>query len=221
MLWITATLSCTLLSTKPFRGKEICLIGYRYTIPGESGSLKPGERLLNLVWYCNCPEDSSEFKDARTDVDDHFHRSTLPPGKMREDVWSRQLAYGDQVLPAPYKELMSKITQPFITAISDYAAPQASFFDGKLLLVGDALALFRPHIGSSTNQCAMNCLLLERVLEGRMSLSEWERRVTTHAHVTRLWSIAWGTYYMAWYPTYLLHEMRYRMAHAVRRWAKL
>ncbi|KAK0506881.1 hypothetical protein JMJ35_010581 [Cladonia borealis] len=60
-----------------------------YTIPGESGSFKPGERLLNFVWYCNCPEDSSEFKNAMTDIDGHFHRSTLPPGKMREDVWAR------------------------------------------------------------------------------------------------------------------------------------
>lgn len=196
-------------------------MGYRYSIPGEGGSFEPGKRLLNFVWYCNCPENSSDFKNAMTDVDGHFHRSTLPPGKMREDVWTRQRAYGDRVLAPPFKELVNNITQPFITAISDYAAPQASYFDGKLLLVGDALSLFRPHVGSSTNQCAMNCLLLEKVLEERMSLSEWERRVTLYAHVTWLWSIAWVSYYMSWYPSYLLNEMRYRVAFAARRWTKL
>ena len=176
---------------------------------------------MNFVWYCNCPEDSLTFKDAMTDVDGHIHRSTVPPGKIREDVWARQCAYSDHVLAPPFKELVDKIRQPFITAVSDYAAPQASFFDGKLVLVGDALALFRPHVGSSTNQCAMNCLLLEKVLEKRISLSEWERLVTLHAHVTRLWSIAYGTYYMSRLPGYLLNEMRYRVALAARWWAKL
>lgn len=156
-----------------------------------------------------------------TDVDGHLHRSTVPPGKMRADVWARQCAYGNETLAPPFKELVNKITQPFITAVSDYAAPRASYFDGKLILVGDALALFRPHVGSSTNQCAMDCLLLEQVLEGRISLSEWERRVTLHANVTRLWSIAWGTYYMSQYPTYLLNEMRYRLGLAARWWARL
>ena len=156
-----------------------------------------------------------------TDVDGHFHRSTVTPGKIREEVWATQCAYGNEVLAPPYKELVNKITQPFITAISDYAASKASYFDGKLLLVGDALALFRPHIGSSTNQCAMDCLLLERVLQKQMSLSEWERRVTLHARITRLWSIAWGTYYLSWYPNYLANEMRYRAALAARWWTKL
>jgi hydroxymethylglutaryl-CoA reductase len=43
-------------------------------------------------------------------------------------------------------------------------------FDGKLLLVGDALAQFRPHVGSSTNQAALDALLLEKVLKGEMGL---------------------------------------------------
>ena len=221
LLWIAANCPVLIFPSNPLSGRWVPLIRYIYIIPGEGGSFEAGKRLLSFGWYCNCPENTSNFKNTMTDVDGHFHRSTLPPGKMREDVWARQRAYGNQVLAPPYRELVNKITQPFITAVSDYAAPQTSVFDGKLLLVGDALALFRPHIGSSTNQCAMNCLLLQKVLEGQLSFSEWERRVTIHAHVSRLWSIAWGTYYMSWYPSYLLNEMRYRMALAARRWTKI
>ncbi|KAL8652334.1 MAG: hypothetical protein Q9226_004316 [Calogaya cf. arnoldii] len=32
-----------------------------YTIPGENGSLEPGKRLLNYVWYTNIAAGSSEF----------------------------------------------------------------------------------------------------------------------------------------------------------------
>jgi 2-polyprenyl-6-methoxyphenol hydroxylase-like FAD-dependent oxidoreductase len=54
----------------------------------------------------------------------------------------------------------------FVTAISDCISPQASFYDGKLFLVGDALALFRPHVAQSTNQSVLHCLLLEKLLQG-------------------------------------------------------
>lgn len=155
-----------------------------------------------------------------TDVDGHRHRNTLPIGKMREDVWAKQRAYGNRVLAPPFVELIDKIDQPFITAISDTIAPQASFFEGKLLLVGDALALFRPHVGVSTNQAALQCLLFEKVLKGALSLPEWEKRVMAYARVTRLRSNTWGTYYLSGYLTYLLSEIPYRLELAAQWWAK-
>ena len=73
---------------------------------------------------------------------------------------------------------MDKITDPFVTAISDFQAPQASFSANKFLLVGDTLALFRPHIAQSINQAAIDCMLLEKVLKGKIDFSEWEKQVT-------------------------------------------
>lgn len=156
-----------------------------------------------------------------TDVDGHRHHNTLPIGKMRKDVWAKQRAYGNEVLTPPFVELINKIDQPFITAISDTIAPRASFFDGKLLLVGDALALFRPHIAASTNQAALHCLLLAKALEGAMSFTEWERRVMDYARVTRLRSNTWGTYYLSGYFTYLLSEIPYRLELVAQWWANL
>lgn len=153
-----------------------------------------------------------------TDVDGHRHRNTLPIGKMREDVRAKQRAYGDEVLAPPFVELINKIHQPFITAISDTIALQASFFDGKLLLVGDALALFRPHVAASTNQAALHCLLLEKVLNGAMSFSEWEKQVMGYARVTRLRSNTWETYYLSGYLTYLLSEIPYRLELVAQWW---
>lgn len=128
------------------------------------------------------------------DSDGHRHANMVPIGKMRDEVWARQSTRGKSILAPPFAELLGKTRQPFISAIRDHIAPRASFFGGKLLLVGDAFALFRPHAGLSTNQAALHCLLLEKVLKGEMSVSEWEREISRYGRRNRLLSIALGTY---------------------------
>ncbi|KAI9794620.1 MAG: hypothetical protein M1816_004507 [Peltula sp. TS41687] len=165
-----------------------------YIIPGEQGSLQPGERLLNFVWYYNFDQKSDEFADIMTDKDGNRHLNTLPIGKLREEVWEKQKARGKLVMPPSVAELIDKTRQPFISSISDSIAPRASYFNGKLLLVGDAFALFRPHVALSANQAAMHCLLSKRLLEGEISVAEWEDHVTHYGNKTRLLSNVIGNY---------------------------
>ncbi|KAM0796204.1 hypothetical protein BDR22DRAFT_918901 [Usnea florida] len=165
-----------------------------YTIPGPTGSLKPGERILNYVWYANCPSSSPDYAAIMTDNDGHQHHNTLPPGKMRQEVWYQQKSYAQSVLARPFAELVEKTTLPFISSISDTIVPRASFFDGRLLLVGEALALFRPHIALSANQAAVDCLLLKRALEGDITMTEWERGVLNYGARTRLLSVLMGNW---------------------------
>ena len=61
-----------------------------YAIPGENGSLEPGERLINWVWYCNYPQDSTKYNELMTDSDGKTHRVTLPIGKMRKHILAEQ-----------------------------------------------------------------------------------------------------------------------------------
>lgn len=61
---------------------------------------------------------------------------------------------------------------PFASTATSIASPRAVFFDGALLLVGDALAQLQPHVGSSTNQAALDALLVERVLKGEMGFDQ-------------------------------------------------
>lgn len=181
---------------------------HRYTIPGVNGSLKPGERILNLVWYCNCTEDG--LTNILTDVNGHKHRYYLPSGKMRDEVWSQQKAVAEKTLPPPFLELINKIQQPFVAVISDTTASNASFLDGKLLLVGDALTLFRPHNALSSNQAAFDCLQLKKALQGEITLSEWEARVLRYARLNRLRAISWGAYFQVGWLAYFTSEMYFR-----------
>ena len=185
------------------------LTSTRYTIPGENGTIEPGKRLLNYVWYCNYAEDSEELMNAMTDVTGKRHHNTLPIGKMNPKVWNKQKAIANETLPPPFAELIDETTQPFITTVTDIASPQASYFNGKLLLVRDALVPFRLHVACSTNQAALNALLIEKMLQGELSLAQWERRVMEYAHVTRLRSITWGDWYQVGYGAWIVSKARH------------
>lgn len=150
-------------------------------IPGENGTLEPGKRLINWVWYNNYAEDSREFAELMTDKDGQKHRLSLRIGGMREEIRSRQIAYARRVLPPQFAEIVEKTEHPFIQAITDVTSRQISFFDGKVLLVGDAVCGFRPHVAASTSQAALHAQLLDRVFQGEMTVEEWEKQVLQHA----------------------------------------
>ena len=158
-----------------------------YTIPGAKGTLTPGERLINWVWYWNFPESSEEFKNVMTDRDGKHHRFTLPSGgKMRDDVWGTQKSRADEFLPPQFAELVNKTTNPFVQAITDLPPPPSDtkitrLLGGKALLLGDALAGFRPHTAASTSQAALHALLVDKVFKGEMSWDEYEKKVLDHA----------------------------------------
>ena len=128
---------------------------------------------------------------------------------MREDVWSRQRKRGNEVLAPPFVELINKTNHPFLSAIHDYASPQAAFYGNKLLLVGEALALFRPHLALSFDQAALNCLLLEKAMKGDMTVQSWERRVLQYGRRTRLMNATVGDYFIFGGITFVNSMIRY------------
>ena len=143
-----------------------------YVIPGESGSLDLGKRLINWVWYCNYPLDSTEYQGLMTDSDGKTHHVTLPIGKMREEILQQQRQHAMEVLPPQFAEIVCATKQPFIQAITDVISPRNSFFDGKLLLIGDAVAGFRPHTAASTSQAAFDAQKLNELMRGEIGLGQ-------------------------------------------------
>lgn len=154
-----------------------------YLIPGENGTTEPGHRLFNWVWYCNYKDGSDPLEELMTDVNGRRHAITLPVGTMNPDVWSKQKAYASEVLPPQYAEAVCKTEQPFIQAITDVISPRNSFFDGKVLLVGDALAGFRPHTAASTSQAAFDALRIGEWFGGEIDKATYDRRVLEYAKV--------------------------------------
>nr|QJQ82455.1 BisA [Biscogniauxia sp.] len=164
-----------------------------YNIPGAGGSIEPGERVLNFCWYTNVP--LSSLDEIMTDVDGKRHHTNLPPGKVRAAVWEKQKAYAKMLFARPYLEVIEKINLPFLHQITDYCSPRASFARGRVIIVGDALTLLRPHIAFSTNQAAYHTLLTERLVTGELTAEEWEYQVTTAAYLHWRRSVWFGEYF--------------------------
>ena len=147
-----------------------------------------------------------------TDVNGHRHRYTLPTGGVRDEVWLKQKALARDILAPPFAELVNKTTRPFVAIIADTMSPRASFLDGKVFLVGDALASFRPHAALSTNQAALDALLLGKVMKGEMALKDWEQAVLKYANASAARSRAIGTYFQDGWGTFLMALVRYLFA---------
>ena len=116
-----------------------------------------------------------------TDREDKRHAITLPVGGMRESVLEKQKAYAREVLPPQFAECVEKTKQPFVQAITDNISSQNSYMDGKVLLVGDALAGFRPHTAASTSQAAFDALTIGECLRGEISKEEYDQKIIDFA----------------------------------------
>jgi 2-polyprenyl-6-methoxyphenol hydroxylase-like FAD-dependent oxidoreductase len=146
-----------------------------YKIPGLNGSIIPGEQLANIVWYHNANE--NEVKNILTDSSGVSHKYSLGVGKIDPTVQEKQKTVAAALLPPPLAEVFQKIESPFIQVITDSLAAKSVFMNGKVFLIGDALAGLRPHFTAGCSQGAMNALLLKKVFEkdGGMSVEEWEK----------------------------------------------
>jgi 2-polyprenyl-6-methoxyphenol hydroxylase-like FAD-dependent oxidoreductase len=152
-----------------------------YPIPGLHGTVEPGQRLINFVYYTNFPEGSPELDEILTDRHGRRHRITLPPGLMDPKAWERQRAIARERLPPQFAELVCNAQRPFVQAVTDVISPTNEFLGGKVVLVGDALASFRPHTVASTSQAAFDAMLYADYVAGKVSRDEWRRLTMGYA----------------------------------------
>lgn len=136
-----------------------------------------------------------------TDTSGHLHRNTLPVGGMKPAVWQAYVALAQESMCAPFAELVAGTSQPFVTAVSDAMCPRATAFGGRVLIVGEALNLMRPHMALSTTQSAVHALTLERALRqgGTAVPRQWEWDVLHYARVSALKTNTFGTFFLYGY----------------------
>jgi 2,6-dihydroxypyridine 3-monooxygenase len=146
-----------------------------YPIPGLDGSVRPGERLLNFVWYRNyLPE--SDLSDLMTDAEGKLHEVSLPPGAVRAEHVQEMRATAAARLPERIAAVVLAAGAPFVQAILDVEVPKMAF--GRVCLVGDAAFVVRPHAAAGTAKAAADAWELAKALEEQhdieSALSAWE-----------------------------------------------
>jgi 2,6-dihydroxypyridine 3-monooxygenase len=147
-----------------------------YPIPGADGSVKPGERLLNFVWYRNYLA-GGELDDLMTDQSGQPREISLPPGTVSDRHAAELRATAQARLPTPFAQLVSGTAQPFLQVIYDLDIPRMAF--GRVCLIGDAAFVGRPHAGAGTAKAAADGFALADALARNptdvpAALAQWE-----------------------------------------------
>ena len=146
-----------------------------YPIPSPSGSVAPGERLINTVWYRNYAV-GCDFADLMTDATGRRHDPTLPPGAAREEHVAEMRAHALARLPSVVSEAVVAAKEPFVQAVYDLEVDRMAF--GRACLIGDAGFVMRPHAAAGTAKAAANAWGLAQAMENADSIPDalkaWE-----------------------------------------------
>ncbi|AOJ91425.1 hypothetical protein WS87_31970 [Burkholderia sp. MSMB0856] len=132
-----------------------------FLIPALDGSLAPGARRFNWLWYRN-EADRTALRRHLTDRDGNVHHASVHPGMLADETVGTLRQLAEERLPASLSQLVLATRAPFNQAIVDALSP--GFVDGRVALIGDAACTVRPHTASGTSKAASDAVSLAEAL---------------------------------------------------------
>jgi 2-polyprenyl-6-methoxyphenol hydroxylase-like FAD-dependent oxidoreductase len=151
------------------------LIGYPIT--GADGSVQPGRRRYNFLWYY--PVDEGEpLADLFTDDSGRRHDNAIPPDLIRRAHLDRIRQDARERLPSAFLEPFEKARQFLLQPVYDLESERMAF--GPVALLGDAAFVARPHLGVGVLKAAEDAQALAECLDSggpaAASLARYEQR---------------------------------------------
>ncbi|MEB2543410.1 FAD binding domain-containing protein [Burkholderia cenocepacia] len=138
-----------------------------YLVPGADGTIEPGKRRVNWVWYRRLASD--RMPSLFVARDGTQRDGSLPPGAMHDDHRAELVDAADRMLAPTLAALVDATTAPFAQAILDLAVERMAF--GRAVLLGDAACIVRPHTAAGVAKAAVDAV----------GLAEAVRKVTRGA----------------------------------------
>jgi len=135
---------------------------YYFGLPGSEMMLTypvpTGE--WNYVWYR--PTTERELADLCTDASGRCHGNAIAPPLIRSE-FTEKLKRDARALLAPQLATIVERSQPFFQAIFDLESPRVAH--GRVVLLGDAAFVARPHVGMGVTKASLDARCLARSLE--------------------------------------------------------
>jgi 2-polyprenyl-6-methoxyphenol hydroxylase-like FAD-dependent oxidoreductase len=126
-----------------------------------SGDYGCGPRRSQFSWFC--PVDRAVgLRNLCTDSTGYCHGESIPPPLIRHDVIEELRVHSKSVLAPQVAALVNETRQPVLQAIYDLESPQLVF--GRVVLLGDAAFVARPHVGTGVTKAALDAQCLANVL---------------------------------------------------------
>ena len=157
-----------------------------YLVPGEHNDVRPGHRLYNWVWYRGR---RALLAEIMTDANGHSRHYAIPEGLLAHRWLEHLHREAESLLPIPFREVVEATEQPFAQAIRDLASDH--MVAGRVVIIGDAAAIPRPHTAASSSKAAANALALADELRASpddipAALARWEpSQVALGRHLRR------------------------------------
>jgi 2-polyprenyl-6-methoxyphenol hydroxylase-like FAD-dependent oxidoreductase len=145
----------------------------------------------HFVWFRRADR-GSDLPRLFTDANDHCHGEAIPPPLIRADVISDLKANADMLLPPQLATLLRRSPQPILQAIYDLETPRMSF--GRVVLVGDAAFVARPHVGTGVTKAALDANELADALTETTDLNSAVARYDQERRAFGTWLVARGRY---------------------------
>ena len=122
-------------------------------MPGRDADTRPGHRRYYWIWFR--PADEARGLPALcTDATGRCHGSSIPPHLVRGEV-IRDLQQAAEASLAPrLAAIICRTRQPYPHGIFDLEAPRLVF--GRVVLLGDAAFVARPHVGAGITKAALD-----------------------------------------------------------------
>ncbi len=150
-----------------------------YAIPALDGTVAPGQRLANFVWYRNYAAGVA-LDELMTDQEGVRRDVSLPPGAARPSHVDEMRAVAASQLAPPIAEVVARTERrPFVQVIFDVEVERMAF--GRVCLLGDAAFALRPHAAAGTAKAAADAWALAEMLAAAggdvaAALPRWERQ---------------------------------------------
>jgi 2-polyprenyl-6-methoxyphenol hydroxylase-like FAD-dependent oxidoreductase len=110
-------------------------------------------RRCQFVW-CQPVEFEIELPKICTDASGHCHGISIPSPMIRPVLISELNEQARAQLAPQIAELIARTAQPILSPIFDLESPQMSF--GRIVLLGDAAFVARPHVGMGVTKAALD-----------------------------------------------------------------
>lgn len=132
-----------------------------YPVAGKNNAVELGKRRYNFVWYRPADE-STTLRDMVTDATGKHWPDGIPPPLIRPELLAHTRQAARDVLAPQFAEMVEKTESLFFQPIFDLESRQLAF--GRVVLLGDAAFVARPHCGMGVTKAAGDAVELVKAL---------------------------------------------------------
>jgi len=128
-----------------------------FLVAGPHAETIPGSRRYNWVWYRPAAGEKARA-EVFTDSAGRVHPYSLPPGSVPQAARAVMIGDAARLLPPSLAAAVAATEQPFVQGVFDYETPLMA--NGRLVLIGDAAFVARPHTAMGVAKAAGDAMAL-------------------------------------------------------------